>query len=401
MSLYHIVFLLLLIGVVAEHQLSRTPRIYLLLSFGLLVFLLLFRYGQGTDYFHYQHIYRNVSRNLFSSWQAPELHGEPGWIFLCWMFKLVHAPFSYLVFAVSALECYFLWRFISRYCSRRCLAHFLCYHTLYLTYFFSAMRQAIVISVFLGVLIPFLQGKKYLLYYTVNLLCVTIHSVAAVLLLLPMVEMKLFSTIKKQLLFVLLGWILGSILASGLFDGLLKQLLPHSVSYYLSMRGISPFAILERLISYFVTVFTVYASIQRGSKCPEYVRLFLGTVSFGMFIYGLFLWLPIVASRMSYIFKVVEIGIWTTLLVDRDILARGKIFFCAVIVSCLYVKNIHAYIAEGAYYSHVNFCNYPYLWVFDTACVNRFRPIPYADTANNQGPPAPLPNRPAYDYLYP
>jgi len=391
----------LLIGAVAEYRISHTPRVYFLLSFGLLVFVLLFRYGQGTDYFSYRYIYSNVSKDLIKSIHSPAIHGEIGWIFLCWIFRLCNAPFSFLVFAVSSLECYFLWRFIQRYCTRRCLALFLCYHTLYLTYYFSAMRQGIVISVFLGLLIPLLRRKRYLLYYTVSLLCVTIHSVAAALFLLPMVEMKLFSSLRRQLIFVLLGWILGGILATGVFDGLLKQLLPQAVLNYLSMRGVSWFAILERIVSYTVTVLTVYMTLEKGRKAPEYIRLFMGTVSIGMVIYGCFLWLPIVASRMSYLFKVVEIGIWATLLVDRDILASGKIIFCAVLVSCLYVKNIHAYIMEGAYYSHVNFLNYPYLWVFDTANVSRYRLIPYTGTGNGQGPPAPQPNQPVYDYLYP
>ena len=398
MSLYHIVFLFLLICTIIEFKKGNTPRHLFYIAFGVLTLMLCLRYLQGTDYESYELIYSKITTNLIASLSDPNVHGEPGWKILCWTFRLFSVPFPVFVFLFSALQMYLFWRFVNQFCQRKQLALFLSYHTLYLTFFFSTMRQGMVVAVFLGLLLELFLKKKYWQYYLISILLSTIHSCGLMLLVLPILNTKLFATTWRCVFWVAAAWTVGILISTGILDGILMKVLPSSVLYYIEARGVSLVAALERLASYSVSVIAILIA-EKKIALPNHVRFALKVISLGMIIYGGFVWLPVVASRLSYLFKVVEIVILTSLLIDKDLFSNLKILFCVMLVGVMYVKNISVYILEGRYYDHINILNYPYISIFDGEDARKDKPPRFPKPIKDTGVPAATPYNPSYDYL--
>ena len=101
MSLYHIIFIFLLLGAVVEHVRCKTPKRLFWAAGVLLTVFLCLRFGQGQDYFNYANIYYNLPTNPIQALLFTNIHSELGWKFLCGLFRAVRAPFPVLVFAVS------------------------------------------------------------------------------------------------------------------------------------------------------------------------------------------------------------------------------------------------------------------------------------------------------------
>ena len=79
MSIYHPIFLAVLAAAFVETLRDKTPKWLLWGVFSLLTAMLCLRYGQGSDYFSYGHIYYELPTNYFAALEAREIHGEWGW----------------------------------------------------------------------------------------------------------------------------------------------------------------------------------------------------------------------------------------------------------------------------------------------------------------------------------
>lgn len=374
MPLYHVVFLLLLVGAIIEYRKTKVSRRAFIAVFCILTLMLCLRYGQGTDFFAYEFIYNSVGNDLFRAWNNPTLHGEPGWLFVCWLFNVVGAPYPVFTFSVSIAMMYLFWRFISRFCKRPMLAMLISYHTLYLTYFMSALRQGVVVAIFLGLLLELLEKRRYWSYYLISIACMSIHSVAVTLLVIPLLDLKIFSQLKTILLLVVAAWALGFVISTGLLDGILLKILPASIRYYISQRGISLFAILERLGTFSVILVFSYLT-RKEEKSTEHLLFLLKILCLGMIFYGAFLWLPLVASRFCFVYKCVEIAVISCLFTRKSALRRLLAMYCAALALVMYVKNINSYISDGCYYDNVSVVNYPYVSIFDAQQIKEYRDI--------------------------
>ena len=373
--MYHIALILLLIGVVYEFKKGKTPHKYFYGAFLLLTLMLSLRYGQGTDYFSYRLMYDMTPSNFFKLFTYYGFEAEYGWRVVFWVFRLFGQPFPAFIFVLSIAEMALLFRFIQRFCKRRMLALFLCYHTLYLTWLFSGLRQGLVMVVFLGLLLEWLLQKKYLPYCIGCVLCGCIHGVGFLLLTAVIVNTKLLQTLKWQLVLVGAAWAFGLLIATGIFDGFLPKILPESVAAYYSRKGLSFFAIAERIFSYAVTVYMFWVCSGGKGASKDRMRRLMQLVTLGMVVYGGFVWLPLVASRLAVLFKMVEIAIWSSLLLNRDLLGKLKIALCICLVFVMYTKNLNSYISEGQYNEHVNVINFPYVSVFDTKEITQYRSL--------------------------
>lgn len=372
--MYHIALILLLVGVAIEFKNRKTPIKYFYGVFLLLTLMLSLRYGQGTDYFSYRLMYDRTPENFLKLFTYYGFQAEYGWRIIFWVFRLFGQPFPAFIFVLSIAEMALLFRFVQRFCKRRMLALFLCYHTLYLTWFFSALRQGLVMALFLGLLLEWLLQKKYLHYCVGCVLCGLLHGVGYLLLVAVIVDTKLLSSLKWQLILVGAAWAAGLLVATGIFDGFLPKILPGSVAAYYSKKGLSLFAMAERLVSYAITLYMFWICGRQGANSDRMMRL-MQIVTLGMVVYGGFVWLPLVASRLGVLFKMVEIAIWSSLLLNRDLLGKLKVAFCICLVLVMYTKNIASHIREGQYNDHVNVINFPYVSVFDTKEITQYRSL--------------------------
>lgn len=376
MSLYHPVFLLLLGGAAWECFRDRTPKWLLWTEFGLLTAMLCLRYGQGSDYFSYGHIYYELPTNLFAAFGAKEIHGEWGWKTLCLLGRWLNMPYPAFILVLSLGMMGLFWRFLNRFCQKPLLALLLAWHTLYLTYFFSILRQGLAIAVFLGLLLGWLEERKNLRYFLGCMVCASLHSSALVLLILPLLRDLKWKT-WHLLLLSGLAWAGGALLATGVLHGLLSRILPGAVANYLSEGTVSLGAIGERVATYGVILAAWFYRCRREDPPGERERLLFATVTAGFALYGALLWMPLVASRTAFLLKTVEIALLGSLL-PKNGWPRWAVFvFCAGLAGLMHVKNLGSYLDHAAYFDWVTVWNYPYVTVFRPERIRDFLVPPY------------------------
>lgn len=376
MSLYHVVFALLLCGTLAEYFLKRTPRKLYIISFVVLAAFTCLRYGQGSDYFSYAEIYALMPLDDLKYAFSYLYHTETGWKVLCLLFRWVGAPFEVFMFCISAFLMWMLWRFVERFTQCKIRALLLSYHTLILTYVFSGTRQAFVMLVFLGVMLPWLLDKKYIRYILGILVCVNIHS-STWLLLAPLVlYIPFMRKISVQLVLAAMAWGVGLLIGTGIVMEPLMKILPETIVFYFenSETGISAIAALERLASYGVAV-VVYLYYKKHEEADQRLDYLMGITTLGMIVYGGFLWLPLMASRMGFMLKIAEMAILCLALPKSKWIRAGLVLYCCLLCSALYVKNISSYIWQGPYFDSVNVWNFPYVSVFNKETINAVRDV--------------------------
>ncbi len=384
MSLYIIVAIALFVGVLIEYRDKQTPKRFFLAMFLVLGAMLCLRYGQGTDYFNYRLIYSGMSGSLHSVLSNDSLHSEFGWKILSWCAYHIDLSYSAFVFILSVFKILLFGRFLKIFCKNRFLALFLGYHTLYLTYFFSTLRQGIVLVIFLGLMLDLLIRRKYVCYALLCLVCASLHSIGWLFLAVPILQTRLFEKRNWQLIFVVCAWLIGFVLATGILHPLLTQILPGQVVVYIKRnQPISIFAILERVGTFAVVFFVYWYSVSKRDDVTPAMDLLMRIVTLGFIIYGVFMWQPLIASRLSYPFKVVEIAILSSLLYKNDVFSRLKLIFCTCLVSIMLLKGIVTAINESSYKEHINIFNYPYFTIFNKDAVSEDRFLPsYLFTAD-------------------
>ena len=173
----------------------------------LLVFIsgLSYRLG-GTDGVTYMTEFKQYSSSISSinSDYLNNFHGRlPGWVFLntiCksiipyyWFFKLIHA----LILNSAA---FYTIRYYTKYRFSAILVYFV---LIYFTFNFVILRQSLAISFFLLATKYFFENK-WIKYYLIVCLCMTVHDASIILLLFPLIKLIRINTITIAL-FVLLS----------------------------------------------------------------------------------------------------------------------------------------------------------------------------------------------------
>lgn len=369
MSLYLIVFLFLMVLSVWEFVKGAGKKQYYI-ALGVLSFLLVFRYGQGTDYLSYSELFYATPRLFdFQELLSAGLHGEPGWVFICALFRQLDLPFELLVILLSVLFMWLLHRFIHRYCKYSVFALLLAFPTIYMTYAVSVLRQAFALFVFLGILLPLLEKRKYILYCLITAGCALIHSSALVFLAAPFLR------------FFYLNWrrmaILSVLAAVGGF--LLSKLMFYipQLNYY-SYSTPNVLAIGERCSSTLVMAlaFWKYLAV-KPEKRPEnkIISMLLQIYLLGTLIYLFFWWNALISSRFCIYFKAVEIALFVLAIKSGGKRALAVAVYCLVLCAVLYYKNIDSYILQGNYYDFVNVFNYPWISIFNRERILDYRNI--------------------------
>lgn len=178
----------LLLTVCAIIELGNTTayrkNMYTLL-FIVLTFILAFRYGQGSDYYAYYLQFDGVDAS--SSLLSNSLyHGELGWYIILVISKRLGMNFDFFIGILSIVMMGSIYRAIKRYSPYGITSLLLLYPTFYLTYFFSAIRQGLLMSIFLGFGLELLLEKRNVKYIFLIIALSFIHKSAIILLILPL-----------------------------------------------------------------------------------------------------------------------------------------------------------------------------------------------------------------------
>lgn len=375
MSLYHVMFLLLLAGVLIEYKNKETPKHYFYVCFAVLALMLCMRFGQGTDYFSYNYFYQTMPLTVSELSGYYETNLEMGWRFICMIFKRLGCSYPLFVFLLSVVQMVLFWRFLDRYCTNKMLALFLGYHTLYLTYFFSALRQGLVIALFLGLFLEWLLQRKYVRYTVGVVLCAFVHNVS-IIFITPLILELVRLNMKQIVVATITGFVIGFLFSIIDIGNILYQReFTRRISYYLMASDISILALAERLMTYFLVsyILNVYLKVCPSEKSNQLINLFK-IYSLGIFLYGLTMWSPLISSRATYGFKVIEIALISSCVVEVKKENVISLMYCVFLCMLLYCKNIGSYIYQGMYVG-VSITNYPYVSIFNSEKIVEYRDI--------------------------
>lgn len=372
MSPYLILLLLLTMAVIPSGNRQFDSILYRV-CFALLTLLLVFRFGQGTDWLGYNYIYSMAPSGSFDFadyFYSSEVHSEIGWKLINNLFKVLGLEFVWLVAFVSLLEMYLLNKFIVRYSSNCTMSLLLFFPIVYLTYFFSTLRQGIVIAVFLGLMVGWLDDGKTKRYVFATISLLAIHMMA-IILALPLFVTRLSN---KSLSILLAGAVVVGLVGVSTLNRLIAAL-----GLTWGENGISLVALLYRLIMAVLIFFLYWGA--RGDLDDEEARrvdLLMKIYVCGIVAYLCFMGNAGYSSRFAAPFLAMELVLIPML--SNTANARRQIllvFFAVTMVFVMTAKNLDSYLAQGYYPAELGFWEYPYISVFNQEDIIRYSDSPY------------------------
>lgn len=360
---------------IEDFRWKRRETLVTSIIFIILLMMLCFRFGQGTDFFTYQDIFYSVQDD-FSEFPMYLLNQrfEFGWLLICNVFRTLHYEFEVFVFVHSLVEMLLIRRFLKMHGQWTPFSLMLIYPTIYMTYLVCLLRQGLVICLFLGILLPLLEEKKTLKYIVGVLLCATIHTGALIylLLLLPNINYRVKT---YQTLFIA-AWVIGGFTLTSPGKAFLNMVTFGRLAYYINTDSGSLFAIIERLVSTMMVTYLFYL-VKKSNKSisMERIRWLYCAYLMGQAVYGVFMGMSIVASRFGGYIRFVEI-----VLIPYCIFGLPKkeriltILAFIVFNSAMLYKNLGSYIDQGNY-RNVSPITFPYVSVFNESEIYDYRSI--------------------------
>lgn len=364
--MYYLLFVLLL--VTCSFKLSNDKKIYRILWL-FLTLVLIFRYGQGTDYISYNYHYQSIGR--MTEIKNVTYYGlDYGYMIVNKLFNMTGLSFQWYVGIVSTFMMFCLDRFIKNYSTKPVLSLLLFYPTYYLTYYSSTIAQGIVIALFIGFMLEWLLKKKFVPYIAFCVIASTIHFSGLVLFLGLLIHIGKVERVFRYLTII-------SFALSGL-GIVLGQRVEYVKNYYESPHIIS---IIEKAI-WLVVLIYLYRKVE--SKTDEEDRNLLKLYYIGFIVAITFLFFPTVSSRLAAYYKVIEVVIFCRLLYkynnESQMTVRKwsvvKISYISILIvsltTAMFYKNINQYLQNGKYYD-TSFFSYKYITVFQQDDLYKYR----------------------------
>lgn len=328
----------------------------------LLFFFLSFRYGQGTDFWGYYYLFSCINSFSDAILNPRDVHSEIG-------MRLVYALFddnySLMLFCLSGINMILFFKLVKNFQFNRLLSLLIFFPTCYLTYYFSAIRQGLALSIFLGFLIEFVIKKKWKMFFFVVFIASTFHISAIILYVIPFVLKYRFCELRKL---VFVSFFVGL----GIFLLVLANIIYVNFDrMHVSIRSYMLFPYVERLFCFGIIM--KMTSQYRYSESDAFFQPIIKMYLFGTALYVMFFSLSSI-SRLGIYFKsleciIVPYLIWKT--GNRNYL-YAMIF--SVIAIVMTIKNINSYIVQASYFPGVSVINYPYVSIFNPSDIFLYRP---------------------------
>lgn len=353
------------VGVIGYKRGKHRPVVLTLLLLWM-TFLMVFRYGQGTDYFSYNWLFQRYA--TYGSVQATvvnaqNLHGEVGFRIIGMLFD---NHYEWFIALSSVYEMACLGYFLLKRCEKPELSFLLFVPTMGFVYYFSAIRQGLMIATFLAFGIDLIERRRWVRYVIlVSLMAVFFHASSMTLLLIPLAVYLRLDDILTILLPIAL--VIGGIVLSGAFQSVLQRV-PY-IGTYFRTSGISYFAVAERLFSLIVILLLYLPERSADRKDPWWIKAYL--ICFVIYF-------PLIASatvstRMIICYKAMEAMIVPNLLVRKHRFRQIAAVYFILLTAVLYLHNVKGSIDQGKYHEEINAVNYPYVSIFDREEIEEYR----------------------------
>ena len=363
-------------GVIFSGNKKNDETTYKIL-FVILLGMLCLRYGQGTDYIGYQLHYSLCPTELDANYFTANGTFEKGYRFLMNMLKSIGFSFELFVALISIFEMLMLNRFIKKYCGYKCMALLLFFPTFYLTYYFSAMRQGLALSIFIGVAVPLIMDKKWVKYIILTFVVASIHKSAYVMLLIPFLI-----NIKPKSLLIIAVIMLGAAIvlnAVGIYSSIANLL--DKAAYENS--GIGWSAMIRKAVEFVLVIILYKDRPDNGDFLNIILKIYYIGIIVAMFFYNN----ALILGRLTIYFDVMFIAL-VSMAINNVALPNVTVhklsshafwtYTIAVIalMGFMTIRNLDSYISQGQYYNK-KFYRYPYVSVFEKDKLYSYREDEY------------------------
>lgn len=377
----YLIFLTVILATSVFECIQRNREHLVKTLFGIIVTLwlgaLILRFGQGTDYFSYRRNYQWFVENqqtlgeFFRGRLSFDGIANIGYYFLNWIFASLHFPFEIFLSITAVAEVLLIFRFLKRYCvGFYCTSLAILFFQYYLTYQFSAIREGMVVSLFLGILLPLLEERRWGLYYAMVLVAFLIHPAAMILILCPLVFIV---TPRVLEIMCVVSAVCGILIDRfGLLTYLGNLLSGVAIkALYLRINHISWFAYFLRLAICLVLAFLYH---RRKHEKNDLESVAYKLVLEGASVYFILSTSAVMASRFFDIIRFVEIILIIGSLKRLESKKKLAVVLTALAayLMIMTVKNLDAFIRQGYYNESVKAYNYPYITVFQKGKLDRW-----------------------------
>ncbi len=306
-----------------------------------------FRYGQGADYHAYElHYYSNLDfrEKLFSLINN----------------IVIQRGLSYQMFlsVICVLSMALTWRGIYRLSPIRTISSLLLFPTFYMTYFFSGIREGLVLSIAIGIVLPFVLEHRTISAFIAICIATSIHQSGIIMfLMLPNIPWY-----KMRRIMIFLSSVCGM--------SLWFFLQYFSINIHELKFDPSYPALILRL-----TVFCMITLLfERSEKTEEINRLY-SLYFLGFCIFLVFFCSALFSNRGTAYFKIIELILIPNMLGKMNTVSMAdcrysmrKMLFTGIVVICLVegIKNFASYPRLLNYPDNITFYNYPYISIFNS-----------------------------------
>lgn len=338
---------------------KKITNIFFYLMITALTLFLVFRYGQGTDYFGY-----------LGNYEVSDLHSEIGYMILQRSFRYLGCSFETFAGIIGLIQMLCIYKVTKEHSPYKCMTLLLLYPTIYLTYFFSAIRQGLVIAFFLGYMLKWIHENQYIKYIISCIILSTIHS--AFLIVLPLVFIK---KIKQRYLYYLIpvAFTLGGALYLSQTD-FFSFINLGALQNHIQVKSISIWGFAEKVFM-FVLVTVMFVLNERNHGLNKFTCLLYKVYTYGFLVSTTFLPWHLLSSRLAVMMKATEIILLPTLLYkSREYLKHVIYLFICIYVFIMTTKNINSYISQ-ADYQGCTVLTYPYYTIFDKESARKVHSI--------------------------
>lgn len=317
--------------------------------------MVMFRYGQLTDYFNYELLY-----NKPDEWDAWR---DPLFFILTEMFKVLGMNYEMFVIVFGLITMWLSYPFFYKICGRSMMALFIYYCYVFLIMQMNAVRQGACISLILCSFV-LLTEKRMRLFYTIIILGCFLHISMLSALLIGWLYNKQFYNRSYMKWFV---WGLT------LFAFITPDLTMY-IPAFLNDRSHGVFGeakFLQVAIRALLIIPVMYVKPQLGSN-GYYAKSICIT---GYCLYCLLSFSPLISARIEYYYRVFLCLFVSYLIFHMKKVYMGSLFLFMILFIhvVLYFKNIDTFISTGDYNERVvSIYNFPYISIFDKEELNHY-----------------------------
>ena len=327
---------------------GRKSRLWFNISYFLMTFVAVFRYGQLSDYFNYYNVYLYPEQYLVV---------DPLFGLIILLFKA--CSIDYIVFsALWSLVCMLLsYRFFSKDCENSCLSLLCFYGYTYLMCPMSAIRQGLCLAL-LMYLYHDLKERRYKRFYICLIVGCFIHLSFIICLILPfLMHLKLYN---KTIIYYLAG----AFTVLAIVGISVMQFLPFEserLSFYEDSEGVG---IMVRMLLRILIIIPVLLYKPDEGTDGYYAK---AICLIGYFLYCFFSFNDLIAARFEYYFRtfICLFAAYQVTHFEWRFRAAVQLVLILVVHTFLWYKNIDTEIERWDYREGITPANFPYISVFN------------------------------------